>query len=106
MTESGEVTELIKRVIREPIRREFLHFLARHPHTRFNGQVLVQLLSPGSASLAEEALNRLVASGLVKTRTLDGVATYWLTQNEPAHDLVKTKFNNFNPSECTVTPAE
>jgi hypothetical protein len=106
MTESEEVAELIKRVIREPISCEFLQFLARHPHTRFNGQALVQLLSLESAGLAREALNRLVASGLVKTRTLDGAATFWLTQNEPAHNLVKIKFNRFNLSECASKPAE
>jgi hypothetical protein len=106
MTEAEEVTELIKRVVREPISNEFLHFLAWHPHTHFNSQALVQLLSRENATSAGEALNRLVASGLVKTRTLEGIPMYWLTQNEPAHNLVKAKFNSVNINECAIRPAE
>lgn len=104
MTEAEETIELINRVVCEPVSWELLHFLAWHPRTHFGGQALVQLLSPESSSRVKEGLNRLVASGLVRTLAKDGVATYWLTQSEPAHNLVKKKFNSDNLTLCSVKP--
>ncbi|MFH1382987.1 MAG: hypothetical protein ABIH70_08895 [Chloroflexota bacterium] len=66
---------------------ELIQFWGRHPHTRFSQLTLIHAFDR-RRSETERTLRRLIAKGLVKTSTGNGVIFYWLTETEPLRSLV------------------
>jgi hypothetical protein len=83
MTESAEIDALVKDAISVPLCHDLLRFLYTHSYTRFNRPALVHLFGLTKARVMEEALDRLVALGLVEGNIQSGLAVFWLTRAEP-----------------------
>lgn len=61
---------------------ELLHFLGRHPHTRFSRLAIVHALNYGKL-YTERALRYLVNKEVIKVHIANNVPLYSLTKNEP-----------------------
>ncbi len=101
MTESAEIDALVKEAISVPLCHELLRFLVTHPHTRFNRPALVHLFGLTKARVMEEALDRLVALGLVEGQIQSGLAVFWLTRAEPVRQRLGVWFEKGERTESS-----
>ena len=86
ITRNEELARFATAFAGDNISRELILFLGKHPCARFSQLVLRSALG-GTTEIAS-SLHRLAGQGIIKTGDGNGVALYWLTDEEPIRSLV------------------
>ena len=88
--EFKENKQLVEELCHDQYNNEILRFFSRHPHARFDKQVLTGGLGLSDTRRIELVLDILAGQKLLEKRSGHGALLYWLTRHEPAHSAIKS----------------
>jgi hypothetical protein len=87
---TNETRDRISAASHDKLCRELLHFFTRHPYTRFNRLALLHISGLSRSDRIEAALKYLVKIDFINTTS--GYDLFWLTRNEPLHNMLIDEF--------------
>ncbi len=77
-----EVHRFVQKFASDHYCLELMVFFGRHPHARFSHRAVIHAFS-GSRACAEQVLERLTESGILRNQIENGVPVYSLCESEP-----------------------